>query len=121
VFYLQRAIEHDGRDVRAFVVGGRVVAAIERRAPGWRTNMAQGAEARALVLPEAWADLAVRAAKAVGAVYAGVDLLPAHDGTVYVLEVNGIPGWQGLQEATGLDIAAVLVEHIAREPIESLA
>jgi glutathione synthase/RimK-type ligase-like ATP-grasp enzyme len=38
-----------------------------------------------------------------------------------VLEVNGIPGWQGLQEATGLDIAAVLVEHIAREPIESLA
>jgi RimK family alpha-L-glutamate ligase len=121
VFYLQRAIEHDGRDVRAFVVGGRVVAAIERRAPGWRTNMAQGAEARALVLPEAWADLAVRAAKAVGAVYAGVDLLPAPDGTVYVLEVNGIPGWQGLQEATRLDIAAVLVEHLAREPIESLA
>src|SRR5882724_5040048 len=121
VFYLQRAIEHDGRDVRAFVVGGRIVAAIERRAPGWRTNMAQGAEARALVLPEAWADLAVRAAKAVGAVYAGVDLLPAHDGTVYVLEVNGIPGWQGLQEATGLDIAAVLVEHLAREPIASLA
>ena len=47
----------------------------------------------------------MRAAAAVGAEYAGVDLLPARDGTVYVLEVNGIPGWQGLQEATGIDVA----------------
>jgi RimK family alpha-L-glutamate ligase len=120
VFYLQRTIPHDGRDVRAFVVGGRVVAAMERRAPGWRTNLAQGAEARPLALPAAWADLAVRAAEAVGATYAGVDLLPATDGTVYVLEVNGIPGWQGLQGATGLDIAAALVEHLVREPAASL-
>jgi RimK family alpha-L-glutamate ligase len=120
VFYLQRTIAHDGRDVRAFVVGGRVVAAIERRAPGWRTNMAQGAEALALALPSAWAELAVRAAEAVGATYAGVDLLPSSDGTVYVLEVNGIPGWQGLQSATGLDIAATLVEHLVREPAASL-
>ncbi len=118
VFYLQRAIDHDGRDIRVFVVGSRVVAAIERRAPGWRTNLARGGEARALALPPAWADLAVRAADAVGAVYAGVDLLPARDGTVHVLEVNGIPGWQGLQQATGIDIAGVLVEHLLREPIE---
>jgi RimK family alpha-L-glutamate ligase len=120
VFYLQRTIEHDGRDVRAFVVGGRVVAAMERCAPGWRTNMAQGAEARPLSLPPAWADLAVRAAEVVGAVYAGVDLLPARDGTVYVLEVNGIPGWQGLQGATGIAIADCLVEYLIREPVESL-
>ncbi len=118
VFYLQRVIDHDGRDIRVFVVGGRVVAAIERRAPGWRTNLARGGEARALALPPAWAELAVRAADAVGAVYAGVDLLPARDGTVHVLEVNGIPGWQGLQQATGVDIAAVLVEYLLREPIE---
>jgi len=120
VFYLQRTIAHGGRDVRAFVVGGRVVAAMERRAPGWRTNIAQGAEARPLALPPAWAELAVRAAEVVGATYAGVDLLPATDGSVYVLEVNGIPGWQGLQAATGLDIAAALVEHLVREPAESL-
>ena len=47
----------------------------------------------------------MRAAAAVGAEYAGVDLLPARDGTVYVLEVNGVPGWEGLQEATGIDVA----------------
>jgi RimK family alpha-L-glutamate ligase len=120
VFYLQRAIEHDGRDVRAFVLGGRVLGAIERRAAGWRTNIARGGRAEAIALPPEWAELAVRAAAAVGAVYAGVDLLPAHDGTVYVLEVNGIPGWQGLQEATGIDVAGALAGHLAREPAGTL-
>ncbi len=56
--------------------------------------------------------MAVRAAAAVEADYAGVDLLPAPDGSAYVLEVNGIPGWQGLQEATGLDVAGAVVEHL---------
>ena len=57
--------------------------------------------------------MALRAARAVDAVYAGVDLLPAHDGTVYVLEVNGIPGWRGLQEATSFDVAGALIDHVA--------
>ena len=105
VYYLQRTIDHEGRDVRAFVVGGRVFGAIERRADGWRTNLARGGSAQAGPALAEWSSLAVRAAAAVGAEYAGVDLLPARDGTVYVLEVNGIPGWRGLQEATGLDVA----------------
>src|SRR5205807_2380042 len=54
--------------------------------------------------------LALAAARAVGSDYAGVDLLPARDGTVYYVEVNGIPGWRGLQEATSLDVAAAIVE-----------
>jgi RimK family alpha-L-glutamate ligase len=120
VFYLQRTIDHDGRDIRAFVIGGRVVAAIERQSKGWRTNLARGGEARPLSLPPTWADLAIRAAEAVGAEYAGVDLLPARDGLVYVLEVNGIPGWQGLQQATGVDIAPSLVDYLVRVPAESL-
>jgi alpha-L-glutamate ligases, RimK family len=120
VFYLQRTIDHDGRDIRAFVIGGRVAAAIERRSAGWRTNLARGGEARALTLPASWADLAIRAAEAVGAEYAGVDLLPAKDGSLYVLEVNGIPGWEGLQRATGVQIAPALVEHLLRAPVESL-
>ena len=111
VYYIQRAIDHDGRDVRAFVVGGRVIGAIERRASGWRTNLARGGRARAVTLDAEWSTLALRAAAAVGAEYAGVDLLPARDGTVYVLEVNGIPGWRGLQEATSVDVAAAIVEH----------
>jgi RimK family alpha-L-glutamate ligase len=113
VYYLQRTIEHDGADIRAFVVGGRVLGAIERRASGWRTNLARGGTARSVSLPESLSALAVRAAAAVGADYAGVDLLAGKDGTVYVLEVNGIPGWKGLQETTGVDVAGTLVDFLA--------
>jgi RimK family alpha-L-glutamate ligase len=114
VFYVQRIVDHGGRDVRVFVVGGRVVAAIERRAPAgeWRTNVSQGGTAHALSLPPEWEALALQAAAAVGAEYAGVDLLPSRDGRLFVLEVNGIPGWQGLQEATGVDVAGAIVDHL---------
>ena len=112
VYYLQRVIEHDGMDVRAFILGSRVVGAIERRAPGWRTNLARGGTAQGVSLPDNLNALAVRAAAAVGADYAGVDLLAGKDGRVYVLEVNGIPGWKGLQEATGLNVAGELVDFL---------
>jgi RimK family alpha-L-glutamate ligase len=114
VFYLQRAIEHGGRDIRVFVVGERIVGSIERRAPDgdWRTNVALGGSALPFELPDEWARLALRAAATVGADYAGVDLLPSRDGTTFVLEVNAIPGWQGLQRATGVDVAAAIAEHL---------
>ena len=114
VFYLQRVVDHAGCDVRAFVVGNRVIAGIERRARdgGWRTNISLGGEARAIDLPSAWSELALTAARAVGADYAGVDLLPASDGTIHVLEVNGIPGWSGAQKATSVDIAGAIVDHL---------
>jgi RimK family alpha-L-glutamate ligase len=114
VFYVQRAIAHGGSDVRAFVVGGRVLGAIERRAPcnEWRTNVSRGGAARAVDLPPAWAELARRAAAVVGADYAGVDLLQADEGGAFVIEVNGIPGWKGLQQATGIDVAGALVDHL---------
>ena len=110
VYYVQRTIDHGGCDVRAFVVGSRVIGAIERSAPGWKTNLARGGRARSVTLEPEQTELALAAARAVGADYAGVDLLPARDGTVYVVEVNGIPGWRGLQEATSLDVAAAIVE-----------
>jgi RimK family alpha-L-glutamate ligase len=115
VYYLQRAIAHDGRDVRAFVVGDRVIGAIERRAPDarpWRTNISRGGRAHAIALPAEWQAMALCAAHTVGAAYAGVDLLPARDGTVYVLEVNGIPGWRGLQRATSIDVASAILDHL---------
>ena len=116
VFYVQRAIDHSGRDLRVFVVGGRVLGAIERRAPAgeWRTNVAIGGSATAVDVSPEIEQVALRAAAAVGADYAGVDVLPARDGSLYVLEVNGIPGWEGLQQATGLDVAAALVGHLER-------
>ena len=110
VYYVQRTIDHGGCDVRAFVVGSRVIGAIERSAPGWKTNLARGGHARPVTLEPEQTELALAAARAVGADYAGVDLLPARDGTVYVVEVNGIPGWRGLQEATSRDVAAAIVE-----------
>jgi RimK family alpha-L-glutamate ligase len=112
VYYLQRVVEHEGRDLRVFVVGGQVLAAVERRSDGWRTNLSRGGTARPIRLPEAWTKLALRAAAAVGAEYSGVDLLPGPGGAVYVLEVNGIPGWRGLQEATGVDVADAIIGRL---------
>jgi RimK family alpha-L-glutamate ligase len=114
VFYVQRAIDSGGRDVRLFVVGGRVVGAIERTAPpgDWRTNVARGGIARAIEPSRECQDYALTATRAVGAAYAGVDLLESRAGEVFVLEVNGIPGWKGLQSATGFDIASSIVELV---------
>lgn len=114
VFYVQRAIDHGGRDVRVFVVGGHVLGAIERRSTDgdWRTNVARGGSATPIDLPPEWEQLALRAAAAVGADYAGVDLLPSNDGAVFALEVNAIPGWKGLQRATARDVAGAIVEHL---------
>jgi RimK family alpha-L-glutamate ligase len=112
VYYLQEALPHEGRDVRAFVVGERVVAAAWRCAHGWRTNVALGARVERAELSEAWRELAVRASRAVAAEYAGVDLLPLSDGRVFVLEVNSIPAWQGLQSVADVDVAGALVEHL---------
>lgn len=117
VFYVQRAVDHGGRDIRIFVVGGRVLGAVERRAPAgeWRTNVTRGATVRPIDLPPAWEQYALRAVAATGADYAGVDLLPSKDGAVFVLEVNGIPGWKGLQQATGLDVAGAIVDHLVQK------
>jgi RimK family alpha-L-glutamate ligase len=106
VYYLQEALP-PARDLRAFVVGGRVLAAIERVGAGWRANLARGASARPAELNAAQARRCVEAAEVVGTDYAGVDLLGDH-----VLELNGIPGWNGLQEATGADVAGALVAHL---------
>jgi RimK family alpha-L-glutamate ligase len=112
VYYLQETVPHAGRDVRALVVGERVVASIERIADGWRTNLARGGRARPVRLDPEQERLCVRAAAVLGADYAGVDLLRAADGRDHVLEVNGIPGWYGVERATGVDVAAAIVEHL---------
>jgi len=114
IYYIQQALPHDGRDIRAFVVGDRVVAAMWRRADHWCTNLARGGRAEPATLPPAWEELSLRAARAVGAEIAGVDLLPTASGEVYVLEVNGIPGWRGLQQTTPIDIGQEIVAHLER-------
>jgi ribosomal protein S6--L-glutamate ligase len=113
VLYLQRTIAHPGWDLRAFVLGGEVIAAMRRRSKdGWRTNVAQGGTAEVVQLTTEEESLAVRAAEAVGAVVAGVDLLPGPEGEMYILEVNAVPGWRALAPLTGVDIAANVLRYL---------
>jgi ribosomal protein S6--L-glutamate ligase len=115
VLYLQRAVRHPGHDLRAFVLGDRVLGAIRRHAPDrdWRTNVSVGGRAEPCALDPEAERLALRAARAVGAELAGVDLLPDHDRErLVVLEVNAVPGWRALAEATGIDVAAAVLAHL---------
>lgn len=113
VHYLQEYLPHDGWDVRVLVVGGDLVAIRRRAAPGeWRTNLSCGGRAEPFRLPADWGDLARRAAVVLGAEVAGVDLLPTADGRLVVLELNGVPGWRGLEAATGLDVADWVASHL---------
>lgn len=115
VLYLQKFIAHPGWDLRAFVLGSRVIAAMRRRAGGWRTNVAQGGSAEPAQLTTEEEQLALRAARAVGASVAGIDLLPGPAGERYVLEVNAVPGWRALAPVAGVDIAAALLRFLAGE------
>lgn len=112
VYYLQETIPHNGCDIRAFVIGGRVVAAMERVSDDWRTNVARGGQARACRLTPEQTELCRRAAEVVGADYAGVDLLPAADGRLYLIEVNSIPGWKGLQTTSPVNIAEEMAAYL---------
>jgi ribosomal protein S6--L-glutamate ligase len=108
--YLQEFVPHDGWDVRILLVGDRVFA-MRRIATGdWRMNLARGARPEPFAPPTEWVQLARGAAAAVGTEVAGVDLLPTHAGGVVVLEVNGVPGWRGLQTVCGDDIATAVID-----------
>jgi len=111
--YIQEYLEKPGRDMRAFVMGERVIASIYRVAQPteWKTNVAQGAQAKPIQLSPKLEKLATKAARALGLLYAGVDILEVGKRAV-VLEVNGSPSWQGLQKATGVDVAEELVQYV---------
>src|SRR5215468_10834457 len=116
VYYLQRfvAAERDGfRDFRLMVSRGRVVAAMMRHAAHWITNVKQGGRPVAAVADAETRDLALRATAAVGAEFAGVDILHGADGKPTVLEVNSMPAWSGLQKVAAVRIAAVLAGDLA--------
>ncbi|MBB03061.1 RimK family alpha-L-glutamate ligase [bacterium] len=108
--------ESKGRDVRAFVVGDRVVGAMRRIAQGteFRSNVHRGGRVEPVTLDEQYAETAVRAAQIMGMKVAGVDLLEGNDGP-QIMEVNSSPGLQGIEMATGLDIAGAVVDYIAAQ------
>jgi ribosomal protein S6--L-glutamate ligase len=115
-FLVQEFIaEAGGKDIRALVVGGKVVAAMQRSAPegDFRSNIHRGGTARALKLSAAQARLATRAAKAIGLEVAGVDMIRARRGLL-LLEVNASPGLEGIEGATKIDVAGAIVTHMER-------
>jgi len=116
VLYVQRFLPHGGRDIRVFVVGDQVIAAMYRVAPGrWKTNVAQGAQPVGVrkLDPEV-EDIALRAAKILGCEIAGVDIIPA-EGRYYVSEVNSQPGWRGLQSVTEKNIALEIAKYVVEK------
>jgi len=116
-FLVQEFIkEAKGSDIRAFVVGGKVVAAMQRTAkPGeFRSNLHRGGSARQISISRAERETAVAAADAMGLGIAGVDLLRSTRGPL-VLEVNSSPGLEGIEKATGLDVAGMVIDHIIRQ------
>jgi tetrahydromethanopterin:alpha-L-glutamate ligase len=115
LYYLQRFIEPAGahwQDYRLFVCAGKAVAGMMRIGASWITNIKQGGRPQSAVLSPELIETAERAARAVGADYAGVDLIRDRSGALLTLEVNSMPAWSGLEAANpGLSVADVLAER----------
>ena len=116
VLIQQFIAESRGKDVRALVVGDRVVAAMRRVAQGdeFRSNVHRGGRTELVDLDEEYERVAVQAAQIMGLRVAGVDMLESDHGPL-VMEVNSSPGLEGIEGATGLDIAGAIVDYIASQ------
>jgi RimK family alpha-L-glutamate ligase len=113
VLYVQRFIENDGFDVRVLVLDGKVLGAMCRRANGdFRANVACQAVAESHAITDQETQAALGAALAVGARFAGVDLLYGRDGTCYVIEVNAVPGWRAFQRVTQIDVPVAVIKSL---------
>jgi RimK family alpha-L-glutamate ligase len=111
VLYLQQFVNHGGSDIRAFVIGDQVLAAMRRVSTNWKTNVSLGAKPVSLNLSEEMEKLAVKAANVIGCKVTGVDLIEGPDGPV-LIELNSQPGWRGLQSVTKLNIADEIISYI---------
>ncbi len=114
VIYMQEFVEHGYSDVRAFVIGDRVVASMRRVATGWKTNYSRGARPTPEKISKDFEELAIKSAKAVGCKIAGVDILEGPDGPC-IVDVNSQPGWKGLQVVTDVNIAEEIVNFVLKE------
>jgi len=108
--------ESKGQDIRCFVIGNKVVASMERIAQEgeFRANMHLGATARAVEVTAEERDLAIKAAKIIGLEIAGVDMVRSNTGPK-ILEINSSPGLEGIEGATGVDIAGKMIEYLEKK------
>ena len=114
VLYLQEFIDHPGFDVRVLLIGDQAMLFKRTNRHDWRTNLSLGAQAERIEPTAEILDSSRRAAQAVGAPLAGVDLIQDRAGNWYVLEVNAVPGWKATAGALGIDIGRLVVEYLAR-------
>lgn len=115
VLYVQEFIPHEGFDIRLLLIGDRLLAIRRRNPLDWRTNISRGAIAEAIEPNASLIEMARRAATAVGAPLAGIDVLPGKDGQMHVLEVNAVPGWKGLAKALHVDVASLVLDFVAAQ------
>ncbi len=114
VLYVQQFLDHLGYDIRVLMVGTKIFSIKRIGCPGaWRTNLSQGSRAEPHELTDRQRELALLAAQSVGGSILGIDILPLRSGAEVVLEVNAVPGWQGLSRALKVDIAGEVLQHIA--------
>lgn len=115
ILYLQRFVDHPGCDLRVMVLNGRILGGMQRCCPDdFRVNVSRSGHARQVSLTSEQEDWAIRSAAAVGAPLAGIDLLTDREGRSYVIEVNGVPGWQAFQRVTGCDVASEVIGFLER-------
>jgi RimK family alpha-L-glutamate ligase len=114
VIYMQEFVPHGTSDIRAFVIGNRVVASMRRVAAGWKTNYSQGAKPAPAKISEEFEEIAIKSAKAVGCKIAGVDILEGPEGP-RIVDVNSQPGWKGLQVVSKASIAEEIVNFVLAE------
>ncbi|MHB8970630.1 MAG: ATP-grasp domain-containing protein [Pirellulaceae bacterium] len=120
--YLQAYVPHFGYDVRVLVIGDQLLAMRRSNPTDWRTNVSRGATTEPIEIDESLRHMARTAVQAIGAPLAGVDLLPARDGHVYILEVNAVPGWKALARTVQRDVARLMLDYVAEtgvSPVES--
>lgn len=111
VYYLQEFIQHKGEDIRTFVIGDKLIAAMKRVSDNWKTNISSGGKATSYKPTKEVCELSLKASKILGLEYTGVDLIETPRG-LHVIELNSTPGWQGLQSISQVDITKTLVDYI---------
>ncbi|ADI73219.1 alpha-L-glutamate ligase, RimK family [Methanohalobium evestigatum Z-7303] len=116
MLYIQEYIPNMGRDIRAYVVDGKVIGAIYRTAPDgkWLNNLSQGGSCQRCSLTPSQKEISIKAAKTIGTVFAGVDLIEGNNKTM-LLEVNGTPSGAGIYKSLGINPADYIMDYIQKQ------
>jgi len=117
--YVQEMVQKPDRDIRAFIIGGKLIGAMYRYIPKgiegeWRTNVHGGGEAELTTLSSEYEECAIKTAEVLGLDYTGVDIIESKEGPC-VIEANAAPSWSALSRVTGLDVAGLIVDRLVEQ------